>query len=200
MNLRQVTKRLVTTLCLATLAGCAPMVLEYYKASADGGKLVGPSSCNRWMGPRTAILFEDQGLTLLVLARENMILLTITVPDGATARFLSDKLELRPPGDAPPVTLTIPQINYNHYRDIETKAVYEQHSMAPTEPMIGKDYRLSWILTQSRSHGANLIVPGGLPETFELRLPVLRFEESEIVYPPIRFKRSKGFGIYSVNC
>jgi hypothetical protein len=195
----QISKHIIIVFLLITLCGCAPMTVEYYKASAPNGKLVGPSSPQRLIGPRTGIEFEDDGLTMLVQAGGDSIVLIISVPDGESATFLSDELELRTNINSEPIKLKLSKLTYNHYRNIDTKPKYEKINIKPTDTMIGKVYKLSWALKQPRLHSTSAAMQGSLPEQFYVKLPSIMFGVKEIKYPEIKFEKTKGVGVYSVN-
>jgi len=176
------------------------MIVEYYEPSASSGELVGPSSCSRLSGPRTGIEFKNEGLIMLVTASNGNIYITITVPDGKSAAFMSDELELSTDINSEPTKLKLSELNYNHYRNVDTKPEYERITIKPTDTMTGKTYKLSWVLKQSRSYGTNVSVQGSLPEQFHIKLPSIMFGVTEINYPMIKFIRTKGVGVYSANC
>ena len=196
----KLSSHLITATLLILLYGCAPMAVEYYAPSASNGVLVGPSGCGRLLGPRTGIEFNNYGLVVLVVARNGNIHITITVPDGKSAAFLSDELELSSNITSKYIKLKLSALNYNHYRNIGTKPEYEQIAIKPTEAMIGKTYKLSSFLKQPRIHGVSVSVQGPLPEQFYVKLPSIMFGTTEIKYPVIDFTKTKGVGVYSVNC
>lgn len=196
----QITRYILRFYILLYLCSCAPMVVEYYQASAPGGTLVGPSSCSRLLGPRTGIEFNNDGLTLQVVAKDKTVFMLITVPDGESAVFLNDRLEFRRHVDALPIKLKLSNINYNHYSNIDTKPLYEDVEIKPTDMMVGKIYELSWVLKQPRLHSASVSMETSLPDDFYVKLPSIRFRDKDIDYPLIKFVKKKSVGMYSVNC
>ena len=196
----QISRHTIIVLFLIALFGCAPMNVKYYKPSAVNGKLVGPSSCGTLIGPRTGIEFKNDGLIMQVLARGGSITIIITVPDGESAAFVSDELEIRIDINSEPIKLKLSELTYNHYRNIDIKPEYEKINIKPTDIMIGKVYKLSWVLKQPRHHSTSAFMQGSLPEQFYMNLPSIMFGVTEIKYPVIKFMKTKGVGVYSVNC
>lgn len=196
--------RLTIYVCLlVALCGCAPMSVVYYKPSAANGNLV-ERGCGRLAGPRAGIEFTNYGLVLEARARahDGVISLRVTVPDGKSAVFMSDELDMNTdiPGESRKLQLA--EMTYNDYLDI-TNARHPQYvkvPIKPTDAMIGKRYQLSSSFFQTRSHSTEVRVEGTIPDQFYLKLPVILFGSIEIEYPLIKFTKTKGFGIYSVNC
>jgi len=69
------------------------MSIDYYMRSAANGNLV-ERDCGRLVGPRTGIEFTNYGLVLEARAHDGVINIRVTVPDGESAVFRSDKVEM----------------------------------------------------------------------------------------------------------
>lgn len=174
------------------MQGCAPGPIVFWAPSAEGAIAVN-KHCGTAAAPASTLQYSIGKATLLVDGHETYVRLQLSVPSGSTAYLTSDDAQIRTLSGQQSYFVKIPSARYYDFGErkyIETN---------PLQPMAGN--------TRQHAFGSEARVFSILFEyqqiredEFQLTLPAIVVDGLEPKPLTIFFRKTKGFGVFPVNC
>ncbi|OPY80940.1 MAG: hypothetical protein A4E64_00103 [Syntrophorhabdus sp. PtaU1.Bin058] len=184
---------LVTLIVVLILNGCMPAPYIYHEPRAEGGELV-HSVCHH-LAPRDTIEFQVEGISTQVRGQNNWLSINIYIPEGKSARFVSDEIMLF---EDKPENARAFRISRSSYYDGQPTGYV---TIKPTDLLIGHTKPLvKYGFAGDRLFEMSVKLDKRERDHFYVRLPALQIGEHLHEFPTIEFTKKTGVGIMSVNC
>lgn len=173
--------------------GCVPTAYTYWAPSAEGGTLVN-THCGA-VAPPNSLNYTLGNVTLQIQAAPNYARLSLFIPSGSTVRLTEKEIRVVSDKTSTTIRAAISTASYPNYK--ERKSEYTD----PATPMIG-DTRSVVLGSGAREYTMTVRYSDPrIPEDeFEIRLPDMVVDGLVMKPPIVLFRRTKGFGVFPVNC
>lgn len=179
-------------MALFGMQGCVPGPVVFWAPSAEGAIAVN-KHCGTAAAPASTLQHSIGKATLLVDGHETYVRLKLSVPSESTAYFKSDNAQIRTLSGQQNYVEKIPPARYYDFGEgkyIETN---------PLQPMAGNT-RQHAFGSEARVFSILLKYQTIHEDEFELTLPAIVVDGLESKSITILFRKTKGFGIFPVNC
>jgi hypothetical protein len=188
--LRGMPFRMLCLLPFVVILGCMPISLTYWEPSAQTGRL--SNSVRGTLGYKDRIEFSFDGVTVQFIAGGSWVSIALLIPEGKSASFLSDKLELRE--------------KHSSARLIEFSmtdwdaTTMEQVRISPTAVMLGKNMSVAILGgPMPKAYTGSAKFDGEDRVRYFIKPPPLKIGGQVFELPTIEFIKKEGGGVGPIN-
>jgi hypothetical protein len=175
---------------LAIICGCIPISLSYWEPAAPGGRLL--NSIPGTIGYKDMLELSFNDVKVQLLGVEYGLSVDLLIPEGRSASFVADELELYEGQFAPKMikfTMTV-----------WDKRTLKSFQISPMSVMYGKNTNIALLGgPQPKSYPSSIEFGGGDRARYSVKLPPLKIGDQVFNIPVVEFTRKEGFGIGPVN-
>ncbi len=172
------------------VSGCVPFSLTYWEPTAQGGRLL--NSVPGTVGYRDVIEFSFTDIAVRVIGGGAWLAVNLRVPEGRSASFVTDELELYE-YQSPPRILKFTMTVWD-------PKTLEPFQISPTSVMHGKNTNVALLgRSQPKSYPASIEFGGGEWNRYTVKLPPLKVGDQVFEIPTVTFNKRNGAGVGPIN-